>query len=161
MPKRLHSSLILVAVFVLGIVGGIAGMVWAWPGLHARFFPHHHLTLAQALKPVGLTAAQMPQVEAIYRETGDRGHQIHLQFVPEYAHICDEFTQTRKQERDAYAPLRQQELDKLRAVMNDTQWQRYQQMRAQQQARNPPRQPDVCRHLYPQSKPASPPPAAH
>lgn len=132
----------------------MATMVWAWPGLRARYFPHHRTTLVEYLKPLKLTPQQVSQVQAVYKETGQRSHEIYLQFVPQYTKICEDFTATRKQERDAFEPVRQQELSKLQAIMTPAQWQQFQQMRAQSQRGQPQRQPDVCRHL-PGAPPAS------
>lgn len=148
MSQRFHSTLILVAVFVLGVAGASC-MIWAWPGMRMHLFPHHRPTLAQYMKPVGVNATQLAQVEAIFKETGERRHEVHLQFVPQYAKVCDDFTQVRRQERDAYTPVGQQELTKLQAVMTPAQWQKFQQLRSQQH--QPSRPPDLCRHLYPGS----------
>jgi len=148
MPKRIHSTMILVAVFGLGIAGGIAGMVWAWPGLRSHLFPHNHESgIEQLQKTLSLDPAQVPQVKAIYEETGERSHSIHLQFVPAYNQICNEYTQTRSQERAAFAPIRQQELDKLHAVLNPEQWAKVQQRRAEAEKDRAQHQPDVCRHM--------------
>lgn len=147
MAKRWNSTLILVAVFILGLAGGVATMVWAWPGLHSRYFPHHRQTLTEYLKPLQLTPAQLPQVLAVYKDTGEKSHVLHMKFVPEYEKICSDFTATRAQEQDAYEPLRQEALGKLQALMTADQWTKFQAMRAEQRKNQPHNKPDVCRHL--------------
>lgn len=148
MSKRLHSSLILAAVFVLGIVGGVAGMVWAWPGLRARYFHHERPPFIEYLqKSLNLTPAQVPRMQAIFKETGDRSHAIHVQFMPQYSNLCEQYVQVRAQEREAYAPVRQEELDKIQAVLNPTQWATFQKQRsAAMQAQSQRQQHDPCQH---------------
>ncbi len=153
MPRSFSSTVILVVVFALGLSAGIGGMVWAWPGLQAKYFPHKHQPFIQVLqKRVKLTPQQVPQVEAVLSDVSARNHANHLLFRPQYAKICDEYNQVRKQERDAYAPIREQELDKLHAIFTPEQWQTFQSDRAA--AQRPPHQPDVCRNLYPATAPA-------
>lgn len=142
MPKRLHSSLILAAVFVLGIAGGVAGMVWAWPGLRARYFHRQHQTFIEYMqKTLNLTPAQVPQVQAIFKETSDRRHAIHLQFAPQYYAACEQYMQIRAQERAAFEPVGQQSLDKMKAVLTPAQWETFQKQRPPQRA-----QRDTCQH---------------
>lgn len=161
MPKRLHSTLILVVVFGLGLAAGIAGMVWAWPGLRNRLMPHRRQTFVQYLQgSLKLTPAQVPQIQAVINDTWQRGHTVHLQYVPGYTKLCEEFLQLSQQEHASFLPVRQQELTKLRAIMTPDQWQKFQQMRAAAAKRHPPRKPDLCRHLPPlPAKGAKPAPA--
>jgi len=160
MPKRFHSTLILVAVFGLGLAAGVGVMVWAWPGLRARYFPHRHEPIQQYLtRTLKLNPQQVPPLHALIQDIGVRRHQLHLQFVPAYTKVCNDFTAVQRQERDAYAPIRQQELDKLRAILTPAQWQTFQQQRAQASRNQPPRQTDLCRHLAPAANGAHPPPS--
>ena len=149
MPKRFHSSMILAVVFVLGILGGVAGMVWAWPGIRARYFHHPRPTFTQFLQTsLNLTTAQVPEVQKIYKETGDRSHTIHLQFVPDYTRVCEEYVQIRGKERDAFAPVRQEELDKMHQVLTPTQWATFQKQRTAAMKAQTERQQrqDSCQH---------------
>lgn len=122
-------------------------MVWAWPGLHSRYFPHHRPSLTEYLKPLNLSPTQLPQVLAVYKDTGQQSHQLHLKFVPEYEKICNDFTATRQQEQDGYEPIRAQALGKLQTIMTADQWQKFQAMRAEQRKNQGHSKPDVCRHL--------------
>ncbi|MGH9394615.1 MAG: hypothetical protein ACRD1E_10630 [Terriglobales bacterium] len=137
--------MILVVVFVLGLGAGIAGMVWAWPGLRAKYFPRHreHF-VAMLTSTLKLTQQQVPQVQAVVQDTRERSHQIHLQFVPRYDKVCEDFLQIVHEEHDAFTPLGQQESVKLKAIMTPAQWQKYEAQRPRQ-----PRPPDFCRHGSP------------
>ncbi len=158
--------MILVVVFAFGLAAGVGVMVWAWPGLRAHFFPHHREGFVPYMtRTLKLTPQQVPQLQALAKEITERRHQLHLQFVPAYTKVCNDFTQVQKQERDAYAPIRQQEVDKFHAMLTSAQWQAFQQQRAQASRNRPPRQTDLCRHLAaaPGAAPPPPPPngAAH
>lgn len=148
MPNRLNSTLILVAVFGFGLAAGICGMVWAWPGLRAHYFPRHRESYTQFLtRTLKLSTQQQSQVQVVLKDTQDRRRALTVEFQPQYAKVCSDFVAIRKQEGDAYAPIRQQELDKLHAVFTDAQWQTFQQGRAQNARNQPPRQTDLCRRL--------------
>ncbi|MGH9519898.1 MAG: hypothetical protein ACRD2D_09615, partial [Terriglobales bacterium] len=122
-------------------------MVWAWPGVHARYFPRHHQTLTGYLKPLNLTTTQMPEVLAVYKNFDQQRHQIHMGFTPAYEKVCDDFMATSQQERVAYEPIRHQALDQLQKILTTPQWQKFQAMRTAGQKNQPHYTPDVCRHL--------------
>jgi hypothetical protein len=158
MPKRFHSTLILVVVFGLGLAAGVAGMVWAWPGVRDRLMPHRRQTFVEYLQhSLQLTPAQVPQIEAVINDTRRRGHTVHMQYVPAYTNICEQFLKVSQQEHTSFLPVRQQELSKLQAIMTPTQWRKFQQMRAAAAKRHPPRKPDLCRHLPPLPAPGGKP----
>jgi hypothetical protein len=162
MPKRIHSTLILVVVFAFGLAAGVAGMVWAWPGLHNRLMPHRRQTFVQFLQhSLNLTPVQLPQVRAVINDTRRRGHAVHEQYVGAYSKICEDFMQVSQREHASFLPVRQQELSKLQAIMTPAQWQKFQRMRAAAEKRHPPRKPDLCRHLPPLPKSAAKPSPAH
>ncbi len=157
MAKRLHSSLILMAVFLLGLGGGVAGMIWAWPGLRARYFRPQRPSFVEYLREsLKLTPDQVTQVQAISKETRDRSQALHLQFVPSYNKVCEDFSQIRTQETAAFAPLRQEELDKMHGVLSAAQWETFQAQRTAAMKRQPPDSRDLCRHLS--GAPGGPPP---
>jgi len=148
MPKRIHTTLILVAVFVLGIAGGISVMVWAWPGLRSEFHRDRRQDFVQYLqKSLHLSASQVPPVRALFKDAGERRHRIHLEFAPAYAKVCEEYMGVRAQERQAFAPVRQQALGKLQAMLTPAQWKAFQQQRAAAEKQQANHTPDVCRHL--------------
>lgn len=149
MPRSWQSSAILVVVFGLGLAAGIAGMVWAWPGIRARFHNNTHpreTGIQRLQRTLNLTAEQVPQVQAVLKDAIAQRHAVHLTFQPDYARICGEFDQVLKKEHDALVPGSQQELNKLQAILTSAQWQTFQQERAAN--RRPPR-PDLCRHPAP------------
>ncbi len=156
MGKRIHSTLILVVVFGLGLATGVAGMVWAWPGVRDHLMPHHRQTFVQYLqRTLNLSATQVPQVEAVLKDTRQRRHAVHLQFVPQYTTLCESFLTVSQKERAIFAPTLQQELGKLQAILTPAQWQKFQAQRAAAAKKYPPRKPDLCRHLPPlPAKPA-------
>ncbi|MGH9466637.1 MAG: hypothetical protein ACRD1Y_04725 [Terriglobales bacterium] len=133
MPKRFHSSAILVVVFILGLAAGIAGMVWAWPGMHARYFQHprepylHHVQTTLRLTP-----QQVTQVQGVFKDAGQLRHRMHLEFAPQYEKLCEQYMQVRQQERDTYmkSPERRQLLTQLQGIMTTSQWQQWRQMQA-------------------------------
>ncbi len=159
MAKRFHSTLILVVVFGLGLAAGVAGMVWAWPGLRDHLMPHRRQTFVQYLqRTLKLSSTQVPRVEAVLKDAGRRRHQVHVQFVPEYTKICEDFLTVSQKERSIFAPIRQQELGKLQAILTPAQWQTFQTQRAAAAKKYPPRKPDLCRHLPSlPAQPAAPP----
>ncbi|MGH9413977.1 MAG: hypothetical protein ACRD0Y_09590 [Terriglobales bacterium] len=131
MPKRLHSSAILVVVFVLGLAAGIAGMVWAWPGVHARYFHPKHQSFSQHMQTtLQLTPQQTAQVRSVFADAGKVRHSIHLQYEPQYRALSEQFCSVYKQERSAYvdSPQRKQLLGKLQSIMTTTQWQGWEKM---------------------------------
>ncbi|MGH9475557.1 MAG: hypothetical protein ACRD1C_04420 [Terriglobales bacterium] len=146
MPRGLHSTAILVVVFVLGLAAGIAGMVWAWPGVHARYFNHRREHRLQS--ELQLTPQQVSKIQGVFKNAGNLRHQIHVQFQPQYEKLCDQFVATQREERDAYMqlPQRQQLLGKLQSIMTPSQWTKWQQMGSQNGHR--PRR-DPCGHLHP------------
>lgn len=146
MPKRFHSSAILVIVFVLGLAAGIAGMVWAWPGVQARYFSHKRETFVQRLQTtLQLTPPQVTQVQGVIADAGQLRHSIHLKYAPQYHALCEQAYALHQQERDAYlqSPQRKQLLDRLHSIMTASQWQKWQQPSSANTHR--PR-PDPCEH---------------
>lgn len=146
MPKRFHSSAILVIVFVLGLAAGIAGMVWAWPGVQARYFSHKRETFVQRLQTtLELTPPQVTQVQGVIEDAGQLRHSIHLKYAPQYHALCEQAYALHQQERDAYlqSPQRKQLLDRLHSIMTASQWQKWQQPSSANTHR--PR-PDPCEH---------------
>lgn len=165
MPRGIHSTAILVVVFVLGLAAGIAGMVWAWPGVHARYFGHKHEPYLQHLQTtLRLTPQQVSEVQGVLKGARDLSHQIHLQYQPQYDSLCEQFVATHNHERDEYlqSPQRQKLLDQLHGIMTSTQWAEWQQMQSQG-ARRPRKDP--CGHSHngapPAGSPAAKPQAGH
>lgn len=156
MPRSFHSTLILVVVFVLGLAAGICGMVWAWPGVHNRYMRPRHLTPTQRLtKSLQLTPQQIPQVQSVFNDARTERHQIYLQFYPQYAQACSQFSQVlsdvSKQEHQAYEPIRQKNLGKLQSILTPQQWQEMQAQQRQQAGgrggRSSHPHQDMCRRL--------------
>ncbi|TAN23469.1 MAG: hypothetical protein EPN33_04800 [Acidobacteria bacterium] len=146
MPKGFHSSAILVIVFVLGLVAGIAGMVWAWPGVQARYFTHKRETYVQHLQTtLQLTPQQVTQVEGVIQDAGQLRHSIHLQYAPQYHAMCEQAYTLHQQERDSYlqSPQRKLLLDRLHRIMTASQWQKWQQPSS---TNNHRARPDPCEH---------------
>lgn len=167
MAKRLQSSVILVVVFCLGLAAGVAGMVWAWPGVQARFFRRQRVPPLQRLqRTLSLTPQQLTQMQTVLKGVGDLRHSIHLKYVPEYTRLCEDFAQASQQERDEYtqSPDRQKALDQIHGILTSAQWQIFQN-RMMASGKSRVTQPDLCRHLrsttpgQPQSSP--PPPRPH
>ena len=158
MAKRWHSTLILVAAFVLGLAGGALGIIWAHPGMRPFFFhrPQRPTFVQYLQQSLQLTPAQVPKVQAIFQETGQRSHAIHAQFVPAYTKVCQDFLQVRSQEQVAFKPIRQEELQKMQGVLTATQWQKFQQQREAAMKRAQQQQADACRHAG--GRPPGPPP---
>src|SRR6185312_15493328 len=115
MSRRFQTSLILVVVFCLGLAAGVAGMIWAWPGVRSRFVhkPQHEPPMARMQRTLSLTPQQVTEMSTVLKGVGDLRHQIHLKYAPEYERLCDQSAQTLQRERDEYvqSPERQKALD--------------------------------------------------
>jgi|GEM_PF-3145326 len=151
MPKRVHSTMILMVVFVLGLGAGIAGMVWAWPGVRTKYFqpPRRERFVPMLTRTLRLTPQQVPQVQSVVDEQRKQVHDIHVQFIPRYNKVCEDFLQIVHDEREVMSPVRQQELDKLKAIMTSSQWDKFESDRAQAAKAHPQRPPDACRNGSP------------
>ncbi|MGH9487196.1 MAG: hypothetical protein ACRD04_06345 [Terriglobales bacterium] len=132
MPKGIHSTAIIVIVFVLGLAAGIVGMIYAGPGLHAHFaHPRHRVDPLQS--ELHLTPQQINQVHGVFKDAGQVRHQIHLQYQAEYENLCEQYATVRKQEHDSYmqSPDRQKLLNELHGIMTGSQWTEWQKLVSQ------------------------------
>ena len=159
MPDRFHSSLLLVAVFVLGLAGGVGVMVWAWPGVRNHFHHEHQGFMDFLQHSLDLSPEQMPKVREVFNDAHERGSQVHAQFVPAYTRICDEYMDVLGRERAAFAPIRQQEMDRMQSVLTPKQWTDFSAQASKVQREREHYRPDVCRHLENQRNHNAQPPA--
>lgn len=157
MSRRFQTSLILVVVFCLGLAAGVAGMVWAWPGVRARFAhkPQHEPPMARMQRTLSLTPQQVTAMQTVLKGIGDLRHQIHLEYTPQYDHLCEQSAQVLQQEREEYvqSPERLKALDQIHGILTDAQWKIFQdRMVESSKSRNQP--PDPCHRKPGQTLPA-------
>ena len=159
MSRRWQTSLILVVVFGLGLAAGVAGMVWAWPGVRSRFAPkpQHEPPMVRMQRTLSLTPQQVTQMQTVLKGIGDLRHQIHLKYAPQYDRLCEQSAQVFQQEREEYvqAPERQKALDEIHGILTDPQWKIFQD-RMVESGKSRGQQSDPC-HRKPGQPPSSPP----
>lgn len=116
MPSR--GSLILILVFLLGALAGVAGTVWLGPHITARLQPHDPQKgkqefLRHVRKELDLSPEQATQFNAIAEQTWSRWDALHQQMEPQFESI------------------RMEGRAKLRALMNPEQVQKFDRMLAE------------------------------
>lgn len=129
---KIHSTMILLVVFVLGIAGGIGAAIWAGPALQKRLHKGPPPLYKQFQTSLNLTPEQTQQVRAIIKDTSDQSQKIRAQFAPLYRQINDEYNNTRQQERDLDTPIRAQGRQRIRALLTPAQQAIWDKMIAQQ-----------------------------
>ncbi len=109
---KVHSALILAVVFVLGILAGVGGTLVVSPWVHHHEEHHdshqdrqHFVQHMQQL--LDMTPQQTAQFSAILQETGERWDALHRQVEPQFEAI------------------RHQQRDKVRAMLNPQQVQKF------------------------------------
>jgi hypothetical protein len=109
---KAHSALILAVVFVLGILAGVGGTLVVTPWIH-RHEQHHdprqdrQRFVQHMQKMLDMTPQQTTQFSAILQETTDRWDALHHQVEPQFEAI------------------RQQQRDKVRAILTPQQVQKF------------------------------------
>jgi hypothetical protein len=109
---KAHSALILAVVFVLGILAGVGGTLVVSPWVH-RQQEHHdprqdrQRFVQHMQKLLDMTPQQTTQFSAILQETTERWDALHRQVEPQFEAI------------------RQQQRDKVRAMLNPQQVQKF------------------------------------
>jgi len=115
MPSvKAHSALILTVVFVLGILAGVGGTLVVSPWVHHHQAQKHHdprqdrqRFVQYMQKLLDMTPQQTTQFSAILQETTDRWDALHRQVEPQFEAI------------------RQQQRNKVRAMLNPQQVQKF------------------------------------
>lgn len=113
MPSvKTHSALILAVVFVLGILAGVGGTLVVAPYVRGRIEHHdprqdrqHFVQHMQRM--LNMTPDQAEKFSAIVQETSDRWGALHRQVEPEFEQI------------------RQEQRNKVRAILNPEQVQKF------------------------------------
>lgn len=102
---------ILIAVFILGLIAGGGGGVWL---AHQHNLSRHQRYIRHMTQLLALTPAQARQFRAIVADTEHHWSQIHQQLQPQYHALF-------QQELRDFAPIRAQERDRVRAMLNSQQ----------------------------------------
>ncbi len=108
-----RGALILIGVFVLGLIAGGGGGLWLAPHMHRRLSRQdryvRHMT-----RLLHLTPSQATQFRAIVVDMRQHWNQIHRQLQPQYDALFN-------QELRDFAPIRAQERERVRAMLNPRQ----------------------------------------
>jgi len=110
---KAHSALILAVVFILGILAGVGGTLVVAPYVRNRAAQHHDASqdrqrfIQHMQTMLSLTPQQTQQFSAIVQETSDRWNTLHMQIQPQFEQI------------------RQEQRNKVRAILNPDQLQKF------------------------------------
>lgn len=162
MSQRTQSTLILTAVFAIGLVAGVSAMVWAWPAVQSRLTKNNNnarrdpraVMIDHMRSTLKLNDDQVTRMQAVLDDVFQKRTAIDTQFAPQFAPICDAYQKVRVEELKQFEPINTEAQGKIRSILTDAQWKAYQAQQEQiQKSRNAGPQgvrvPNTCRDLGP------------
>lgn len=137
LPPRRHGTIILIVVFLLGLIAGGSGGVWLAPKIRHHF--DRRPPLAERMrKLLDLNAQQTQQFTAIAQEAMHRWQQLHQPYQPQFEKLRDQERALHQQEWQQFAPIREEEDNKIRAILTPAQRARFDSWLEQFRREHPP-----------------------